>query len=280
MKVGAMLRRDFLTLGAAAAVGCATTRGVRKTAPLIIDAHCHAGKGLNYGKDDATAAPWTTFNDPDWTLRRMVEAGIDRAIIFPINNDTFDKANQEIAGYVRQHADRLLGFAKHHQVNEAGRIRALLTREVRELGLRGLKLHGPPTPEMLDAAAELRIPILSDVQHVSDLFPGLESHPQVDIILPHLGSFASKDWTQHVAAIAAAKRYPNLHVDTSSVVFFQYLERAVRELPAEKIIFGSDGPLVDARIELAKVRLLRLPPDAEAKLLSGNILRLLAKAAS
>jgi predicted TIM-barrel fold metal-dependent hydrolase len=251
MKVGAMLRRDFLTLGAAAALGCATTRGVRRTPGLIIDAHCHAGKGLNYGKDDPAAAPWTTFNDPDWTLRRMAQAGIDRAIIFPINNDTFEKANQEIAGYVRQHPDRLLGFAKHHQVNEAGRIRAMLTREVRELGLRGLKLHGAPTPEMLDAAAELRIPILSDVPHVSDLFPGLESH-----------------------------RYPNLHVDTSSVVFFQYLEQAVRELPAEKIIFGSDGPLVDSRIELAKVRLLRLSPEVEAKVLSGNILRLLAKAAA
>jgi len=34
----------------------------------VIDAHCHAGKGLHYGKPDSD--PWTTFNDPDWTLRR------------------------------------------------------------------------------------------------------------------------------------------------------------------------------------------------------------------
>ena len=43
----------------------------------------------------------------------------------------------------------------------------------------------------------------------------------------------------------------------------------------EKILFGSDGPLVDSRVELYKIRLLKLPPQKEEKVLSGNILRLL-----
>ncbi len=55
----------------------------------------------------------------------------------------------------------------------------------------------------------------------------------------------------------------------------QYLEQAARELPAAKLIFGSDGPLVDARVELQKVRLLKLPPESEAMVLGGSILRLL-----
>jgi len=59
------------------------------------------------------------------------------------------------------------------------------------------------------------------------------------------------------------------------VVFFEYLEMAVRELPAEKIIFGTDGPLVDSRVELYKIRLLKLPKEKEEKILSGNIRRLL-----
>jgi uncharacterized protein len=76
-------------------------------------------------------------------------------------------------------------------------------------------------------------------------------------------------------AIDVAKRYPNVYLETSSVVFFEYLELAARELPAEKLIFGSDGPLVDSRVELYKIRLLKLPEDQEEKVLSGNILRLL-----
>ena len=47
------------------------------------------------------------------------------------------------------------------------------------------------------------------------------------------------------------------------------------ELPQEKLIFGSDGPDADSRVELYKIRLLKLPRDHEAKVLSGNLLRLL-----
>ncbi len=66
-----------------------------------------------------------------------------------------------------------------------------------------------------------------------------------------------------------------MYLDTSGVVFFQYLELATRELPAEKLLFGSDGPLVHARVELYKIRLLKLPPEKEALVLGGNIRRLL-----
>jgi len=43
------------------------------------------------------------------------------------------------------------------------------------------------------------------------------------------------------------------------------------------LIFGSDGPLVDSRVELYQIRLLWLPRDHEAKVLSGNLLRLLPR---
>ena len=76
-------------------------------------------------------------------------------------------------------------------------------------------------------------------------------------------------------AIEAAKRLANLYLDTSSVVFFRYLEQAAYELPPEKLIFGSDGPLVDSRVELYRIRLLKLTQEKERLILSGNILRLL-----
>ena len=272
-----MQRRDFLkdglALGLGLALGESSAPAADPARPPIIDAHCHAGKGFNYGKPDAD--PWTTYNDPQWTLDRMAEAGIDQTVLFPISNTTYEEANKEIAGYVRRWPGKFIGFAKHEAKTESGKIAALLRHEVRDLGLKGLKLHGVPTVEMVEAAAELRIPILFHPPSVNESLAIVQAHPGVAFILAHLGNFASRDWQEHVREIAAVKRLPNLYLDTSSVVFVRYLEQAARELPAEKLLFGSDGPLLDCRVELHKVRLLKLPPEKEALVLGGNLRRLL-----
>jgi predicted TIM-barrel fold metal-dependent hydrolase len=269
------VRRSLLFGGVltSAEVGAATAE--TKPRPGVIDVHSHAGKGLNFAKGDPNADPWTTYNDPKWVLQQDEEAGISQSVIFPINNITYEKANEEIASYVRRYPGKLIGFAKHDPKSEAGKIRTLLTREVRELGLKGLKLHAVPTPEMLDVVAELDIPILMHPPKVEDSLEVVRTHPRINFILAHLGSFASKNWRDHLLAIDACKSLPNLHMDTSGVVFFRYLERAAKELPAEKLLFGSDAPLVDARVELAKIRLLKLPREKEDKVLGGNARRLL-----
>ncbi len=266
-----MKRRDLfrLGMGSAIALNGGGARAAQATRHPIIDAHCHAGKGFDYGKPDSD--PWTTYNDPQWTLRRMQEAGIDRTVIFPINNTSYQEANVEIADYVRRWPTKFIGFAKHDAKTEAGKIRDLLRHEVRDLGLKGLKLHGQPSPEMVETAAELHIPILVHPDTVDKLVPIVASSPGVPFILAHLGNFASHEYREHIRAIEEAKRLPNLYLDTSSVVFVQYLEQAARELPATKLIFGSDGPLVDARVELYKIRLLKLPAESEALVLGGNI---------
>lgn len=77
-----MDRRDFcggaILSSLLYASGPANGTGTREPDyPKVIDAHCHAGKGMNYGKSDQTSDPWTTYNDPKWTLTRAAEAGID-----------------------------------------------------------------------------------------------------------------------------------------------------------------------------------------------------------
>jgi len=146
---------------------------------------------------------------------------------------------------------------------------------VRDLGLRGLKLHVVPTEEMLTTAEELRIPILVHPPKVADLVEVVRVYPRVNFILAHLGNFASRDWKEHLRGIEAAKALPNLYLETSAVVFQEYLELAAREVPAEKLIFGTDGPLVDQRIEVQKLALLDLPREKREKIMGGNILRLL-----
>ncbi len=147
---------------------------------FIVDCHCHAGKG------ETMSAPWTSYADPLVTLRRAEEAGIDRTVIFPISNPTYEKANREIADIVARYPDRFIGFAKHDPVSESGKIRAMLTGEVREMGLKGLKLHQLPTCEVLDTVAELKIPVLFHPPKVADFHQIASLYPEVSFIMAHL----------------------------------------------------------------------------------------------
>ena len=99
------------------------------------------------------------------------------------------------------------------------------------------------------------------------------AYPQITFFMAHLGNFSSQNWSEHLAAIDAAKRYPNVYLETSSVILWRYLEMASREIP-EKLIFGSDGPDGDSRVEIHKIRLLKLPKDLERKVLGGTVQRL------
>jgi len=274
-------RRQFLQHGLAAAGAIAVASSSAAQQPRtrfpfpVVDAHCHAGKGMNYGTKDPEAAPWTTFNDPERVLRQADEAGITQTVIFPISNTTYEQANAEIASYVRKYPGKFIGFAKHDPNTERGKIREMLIHEVRDLGLKGLKLHVVPTEEMLVTAQELQIPILVHPPRVADVVDVVRVYPKINFILAHLGNFASRDWKEHLRAIEATKALPNLYLETSAVVFFEFLEQAANELPPEKLVFGTDGPLVDQRVEIDKMSLLKLPREKAGKIMGGNMLRLL-----
>jgi predicted TIM-barrel fold metal-dependent hydrolase len=232
----------------------------------VIDNHVHAGRG------EGLISPPTTIADPEEILRRMEEAGIDQAVIFPIFNRTYEKANEEIARICRQYPGKFVGYAKHDPITERGRIRPLLLREYHELGLRGLKLHTHPTREMLEVAAELEIPVIYHPRMVSHFEEVVARYPTLNFILAHMGR------DEEVAAIEVAKGYPNAYLDTANVVTTRWIELAVQELPAEKILFGSDEPEIDCRKEIYKIRVLGLSEEKEDLILGGNLLRLLRSA--
>jgi predicted TIM-barrel fold metal-dependent hydrolase len=242
----------------------------------VIDCHSHVGIAREPGAKGELDAPWDTVADPEVILQHAREAGIDKTIIFPIENTKYKEANEEIAQICERNPERFAGFARHNAQTECGEIRPLLFHEIQNLGLRGLKLHEQPNTEILDAARDLGIPILYDSnQHVELFNEFLPSYPTINFIIPHMGSDQSDNWREHLIAIDLAKRYPNVHLDTAAVVITEYLEKAVQELPAEQILFGSDEPEIDCRLELFKIRVLNLPKEKEELILGGNITRLL-----
>jgi predicted TIM-barrel fold metal-dependent hydrolase len=237
---------------------------------LIIDAHSLAGNGLR-----SPGHPFT-FEDPETILRQMEEAGIQRTVICPLENQDYAKANEEIAGICRRYPGKFIGFARHNPATDPERIPELLTREVRELGLKGLKITRLPSRGLLETVSQLGIPVIYQAERMVNLNMIAREFPKTPFIVAHLGSF-NYVWGEHLAAIDLARRYSNVYLDTSMVGLFQFMEMAAKEVGASKLIFGSGGPEFDARVEVYKIKLLKFSAADEAKVLGGNIQRLLPK---
>ncbi|MEA2694791.1 MAG: uncharacterized protein QOJ16_4178 [Acidobacteriota bacterium] len=240
---------------------------------MIIDCHCHAGKG------DGLTGPWDTAAPLENYLRRATAAGIDHTVLFAAFHSDYRVANREVARIVQSRPDRFWGFAFLHPVRDRGRVEALIREAVLEYGFRGIKVHRHDariTREICEVAKAFRLPVLYDVMgEVSAVELLATEYPQVPFIIPHLGSFAD-DWRAQLACIDPLVRHPNVFTDTSGIRRFDLLATAMRRAGAGKILFGSDGPYLHPGLELAKVRALGLPPAAEDQVLAGNLLRLVS----
>jgi predicted TIM-barrel fold metal-dependent hydrolase len=242
---------------------------------MIIDCHCHAGKG------DLMTAPWNTDAPIEPYLRRARAAGIDKTIVFAPFCSDYSTANAQVARIVARYPSRLIGFAFIHASRDTGQIFQMVERAVTQWKFRGLKLHGHdamPTREACEAAKAFRLPMLVDVAgHASIVEMLAPQYPEVNFIIPHLGSFAD-DWRAQQQVVDQLVRYPNVYADTAAVRRFDYIVQAVKRAGPQKILFGSDGPWLHPGLELHKIRLLGLRPEHEALILGGNVLRLIKTA--
>jgi uncharacterized protein len=239
---------------------------------MIVDFHCHAGRG------DALSEPATTDAPLFAYLRRARECGIARTVVCPTFHASYAEANRELATIVRRYPRRLIGFAFVHTGRDAGRIHDMVERAVVDYGFRGIKVHGSdsmPTRELCETARAFNLPVLVDVvgrAHAVDMFA--PQYRDVNFVIAHLGSFLD-DWRALQRVCDQLVRHPNVYADTAGVRRFDYIVQAIRRAGPEKVIFGSDGPWLHPGVELTKIRYLRLPRHAEALVTGGNALRLL-----
>jgi predicted TIM-barrel fold metal-dependent hydrolase len=239
---------------------------------MIIDCHCHAGKG------DLLTGPWSTSAPIELYLQRAQAAGIQKTVIFSPFHSNYQQANANTARIAAQYPGRFLCFAFVHPRRDRGRIHTLVQEAVTRWGFCGIKAHrmdGPATRELCEVARAFRLPLLFDPVGETDIFDLLApEYPDVNFIIPHLGSFGD-DWRSHLRVIDQITRYPNVYTDSSGVRRFDDLVQAVKRAGAHKVLFGSDGPWLHPGLELHKIRLLNLPRQQEALILGKNLLGLL-----
>jgi uncharacterized protein len=237
-------------------------------------------------------------------IGHMDAAEAEYAAILPIDCTTAHGcqilSNQQIA-FLMERSDRLIGFASVDP-NAENAADALL-RDVREYGLKGLKLD--PALQQFDvadrdraypvyqAAVDAGIPLLihcglswaprgqSRLANPLTLEPVVQDFPSLNIILAHFGW----PWTRE--ALMLAVKHRNVLLDTSVLYSgspHDSLTHVINEIGGvdvidrslpDQIVFGSNYPRVDPKRVAWAVRALGLRPEMEQRLCHGTAARLL-----
>jgi len=247
----------------------------------VIDAHGHAGPWYNF---------WAPANDPDSMVRMLDRLGVEAMVFCPHLGIGADPAagNDLAIEWSRRHPGRLIGYAALCP-HEPERAREELNRAL-DQGLVAIKLHpsvhqcsvqAPVYRAAWDVAKERNTFILSHTWHncpycAPKLFANLASeYPGVPVILGHSGGTPAG----FPEAIELARTHSNLYLDTcGSYVTGEWVARMVQEVGADRVVFGSDLPFIDARYGLGKTALSPLAVDQLRMVLGLNAKRLLAAA--
>lgn len=109
-----------------------------------------------------------------------------------------------------------------------------------------------------------------------DFLPFADSFPEVTLILSHLG-WGHDGLMAHQVRAVQRSRHGNVYADTSSSrsIVPGLIEWAVREVGAERILYGTDSPLYFAPMQRARIDQAEMPDEAKRVILRGNAERLL-----
>ena len=227
----------------------------------------------------------------DLTIGAMDAAGVDFGLLTAWHGPEGPLiANDEVAGFVAAHPGRLAGLAAVDLRDPVAATREL-RRCVEELGFRGLRvipwLWGLPPNDrryypLYVQCVELGVPFCTQVGHTGPLrssetgrpIPYLDDvaldFPELVIVAGHIGY----PWTEEM--IALARKYPNVHIDTSAYTARRYPAELVRYLQGggrNKVLFGSNYPMILPAKALEHLDDLGLDDEARQRFLGGNAQR-------
>lgn len=253
-----------------------------------IDAHGHYGRYMRRGQEDVTADFMT--GDADVVVARARRANIELTIVSPLEallprgggnpvlgNQNAARIVAETAGLLQYVVIDPLTPATYEQAAEM----------LQSPKCVGIKIHPEehvyPIVEhgrkIFEFAAQHRAVVLTHSSEqnslAADFMPFINDFPEVRLILAHIGCGWDGDLTHQVRAIQQSK-HGNVFADTSSArsVTPKLIEWAVKEVGAERVLFGTDTPLYHASMHRIRIDHADLT-DAEKKLiLRDNAVRL------
>ena len=243
-------------------------------------------------RGDAEAMPRVTEPWPvPVTLAAMDEGGIGKSLICAWEGPRGSLiSNDEVAGFVREAPERLVGVGSVDISRPREAVREI-RRCVRELGFKAIRVlpwlwELPPTHPrfypIFSECCELGIPFCTQVGHTGPLMPSEVGRPipyidQVAIDFPELtivGGHVGYPWTEEMVAVAT--KHANVYIDTSAYTVRRYPQALVAYLKAhgrEKVLFGTNWPMIRPAKALEGLDELGLSDATRAAFLAGNAAR-------
>ncbi|HOX37121.1 MAG TPA: amidohydrolase family protein [Candidatus Brocadiia bacterium] len=251
---------------------------------MIIDCHGHCSVDGSY---------WLSADD---TVKSLDLYGIDKICCSaPITSadappEAVARCNDLVVGAMRKYPDRIMGYCFVNPGYAAGALEEIARCVVGE-GMIGVKLYHqyainePVQFPIIERCIELGVPILmhagypaapelreaqpriSRGDHFADIG---KRYPDAIIICGHIGG--GGDWERQLKGL---REVPSVFLDTSgSVIDSGMIEKCVRELGADRLLFGCDmsmergiGKIMDADLTRAR----------RGRILSRNFLGILAR---
>jgi uncharacterized protein len=226
---------------------------------MIVDPHVHY---------------WDSFMDfkcpgIEEIIQGMRRAGIDQSYLNSLSGLLKTDAasdNRRIYEITQRYGELFRGVAVvDPYAGEAALLE--LERCLRDYRFVGLKLHpwlqgyyasadflGP----LLDLCRSYDVPVMFHTgsppyAQVFETAYQARRHPQVRFIFSHMG--LNYQWHD---AIETGKLYPNTFFETCGISYAFAVTRIIKELGAERVMFGSDNPFLFPETEIMKIEELGL----------------------
>lgn len=224
------------------------------------------------------------------TVAAMDQGGVDKALISAwLAPRRVLISNDEVAGFVAQAPDRLVGVGSVDISRPMEAVREV-RRCITELGFKAIRVlpwlcEVPPTDRrfypVYTACCDLGVPFCTQIGHTGPLMPSEVGRPiyldQVALDFPELviiGGHIGYPWTDE--AIAVATKHENVYIDTSAYTVQRYPAALVEYLRGHgrrKVLFGTNYPMILPAKALEGLDALGLDGEAKALFLGGNAAR-------
>ncbi|MBR3956110.1 MAG: amidohydrolase [Clostridia bacterium] len=223
-------------------------------------------------------------------LQMMQENGIAKSLIFSAATtvEQVSHINDFIHTTVQENADRFVGFFTLHPHMKEEKLADEFNRTV-GMGLNGIKLHpdfqnfaidDECTFPMYELAQQQGIPVVfhaGDPRHAYSnphrIANILRLFPHLVVVAAHFGG-----WGEWEAATQALAGFENVLADTSSTRGFTDMDtvrKGLRFFGADRLMFGTDYPMWDAKEELQFIDSLPITQEEKEKILYKNACALL-----
>ena len=245
----------------------------------VVDMHSHVGRQTFYGMHDA----------PEPYVRIMDIAGVDVAPVSCIFFGTARQCNDAVERFVALNPDRFFGVA-HVTPRYPDEAMSELERVFKLPEFKMLKLYpdflGKPIDDpsyfpIFEWCNENDIVVKSHSSYTSDgdvltapslFIPLAERYTNIRWVLGHSGNAMAGQ----IQAVEAAQSSRNIWLETcTSHGEHGTIEFLVEGAGADRVLYGSDMPLMDARPQVARIATADMDDETKRRVLGLNAMELL-----